>query len=602
MKKALIVLSGTLAVAGCRLPLQPLPGPGREGMLYCYTKDYSERYLPFCLLGKSLVASKGDGSWEIIPPPTAFFPGIPLYLAEQYAICPAVDTIMIPYDLAVKARNESVCAKDGPFVRLTDRSGRPMAGVEIDITIDAESGRRIVYGGEVQKPGCFAACTATDAEGKAYIPVKLSSCRKVRFSGWAMTTKGLESFDGSVDSMYEYGWTRVGRDESCMVKWGAPPSRGSWLKRLAGKSDRPDGGKRAEGGDVKMLGIRLKGDQTETDISGQPEIIYADGTSKSEYLNRLGCTIGSEVMRQMHAGEMPDRADDFDAYWDGAAEAMRSLWRGEPVVEELPGLSGASNKAYRVTFDVGSRLVEGILFEPEGRATGATPVIAFAGQGPNPGMENLYRPADRAILHLSVFEPGYEYHRGEFDIREKYRLSQYAFGKMYAIDGIDKGRESYFFYPVISGALRASEWLSARENASGVKCIGTDQGAALALTTAALGGRVAEVAAHHPEFVGVADWPNAWPKFDWHERSGLIGEVRKWIPYFELTSFAGRVTCPVTMLLNPKEMPDCRRADGTITVFKALPGKLDKRLVVDTSVSADNVFGRLVDIQRHRNP
>lgn len=588
MKKAMIVLSGVLALAGCRLPLQPLPGPGREGMLYCYTKDYSERYLPFCLLGKSLVASKGNGSWEIIPAPTALFPGIPLYLAEQYAICPVVDTVMIPYDLIMKARNDHVCAKDGPYVKLIDRSGRPMADVEIDIAIDAESGRRIVYGGEVLRPGYHKAFTTTDADGMAYIPVKLSSCRNVRFNGWAMTSKGYESFDGSVNSAYEYGWTRVGHEESCMVKWGEPSRRHSWFKRQTDESSRPAGG-------AKILDIRLKGDRVEADAPGWQAIIYADGTSKSQYLNRLGRTIGSEVMSQMYSGEMPKVVGDFDAYWDGAAQAMRSLRRGEPAVEELAGISDASNRAYRVTFDVGSRLVEGILFEPGNRAVGVTPLLSFAGQGPDRNVESLYRPSDRAILHLSVFEPGYKYHNAEYDIREKYSLSQNAHGKMYAIDGIDKGRESYFFYPVIAGALWATEWLSSRENAPGVKCAGTDQGAALALMVAALKGKVVEVAAHHPEFTGVAEWPNVWPQFDWHNRSGLIDEVKKWVPYYELTGFAARVACPVTMVLNPAEMPDCRRADATITVFKALPAKLDKRLIVDTSVTAENAASRLAD-------
>ena len=57
MNKCFAILS-CFMIVGCRIPLQPIPGPGREGMLYCYTKDYHVRELPFCLLGKSLAASK----------------------------------------------------------------------------------------------------------------------------------------------------------------------------------------------------------------------------------------------------------------------------------------------------------------------------------------------------------------------------------------------------------------------------------------------------------------------------------------------------------------------------------------------------------------
>ena len=136
--------------------MQPIPGPGREGMLYCYTKDYHVRELPFCLLGKSLTTSKGDGSWEIIPSPTAIFPGIPLLFAERNLICPFVDTVMIPYDVFMKARNKYLCEKKGAWLKIIDCSGRPMAGVEIAFSVNALSGRRIVYNGDVQARGTVA--------------------------------------------------------------------------------------------------------------------------------------------------------------------------------------------------------------------------------------------------------------------------------------------------------------------------------------------------------------------------------------------------------------------------------------------------------------
>ena len=85
-------------IVGCRTPLQPIPGPGRDGRLYCYTVDYHDKYLPFSLIGKSLTCGGGDGSWTILPPPTAIFPGLPLYLIEQFAICPAIglNSISVP--------------------------------------------------------------------------------------------------------------------------------------------------------------------------------------------------------------------------------------------------------------------------------------------------------------------------------------------------------------------------------------------------------------------------------------------------------------------------------------------------------------------------
>ena len=123
---------------GCRLPLKPIPGPGRNGRFYCYTEDYPDRHFPFCLLGKSLTASKGDGSWEFLPPPTAIFPGYPLFWLERYIVCPVVDTVMIPYDLYLRKRNANVCARDGYYVRIIDYAGQAVQDVDIEVIVDKE--------------------------------------------------------------------------------------------------------------------------------------------------------------------------------------------------------------------------------------------------------------------------------------------------------------------------------------------------------------------------------------------------------------------------------------------------------------------------------
>ncbi len=57
-----------LLCGGCVIPLQPIPGPGRNGQHYCYTRDYRDNELGFCLLGKALTATINDGHWG------SFFP------------------------------------------------------------------------------------------------------------------------------------------------------------------------------------------------------------------------------------------------------------------------------------------------------------------------------------------------------------------------------------------------------------------------------------------------------------------------------------------------------------------------------------------------
>ena len=587
---AVLTFISCLMIIGCRIPIQPIPGPGRDGMLYCYTADYHDRYLPFCLLGKSLTASKGNGSWEMIPPPTALFPGLPLVLVERFAICPIVDTAFIPYDLCVKFRNEQFAAKDGAWIKIIDHEGHPIPDVEIDMSIDAKSGYRIVYGGEVQERGYLATCVKTDCNGKVCIPVKFTSCGDVRFSGWYVTSRGLEKFDGSLQR--GGGWKRVGSDESHHVRWGESPMPDDWSRRWSSDSIC---GKCPDDGIDKMMIVRLNGiinQTTKTEIAG---LSFAEGTSPSEYLRNHHQTIGGNVMYQWFSVDLPRKPVDFDLYWESRQKEMRREWRGDPEVTEIVEHSTPSVKVSRVIFNIGGRRVGGVLSEPRDVSSSETPVLAFFGRGPDPDVKSLPKPSERTVLYLSVFEPGYDYRKGEYDIREKYRLSQWAVLEGYSIVGIESGCESYFLYPVLSGAVSATEWLSRRtSNPRGVDCVGVDQGAALALMTAALGGNVRVVRAYHPEFVGVAEYPNTWPPFHWHNRSGLMREAEKWMPYYDLCSFAGRVKCPVALYLNPRETHDWRRHDASVSVFKALKDDTNSRLVVDGSLSYSEALNWLV--------
>ena len=154
----LIALGGYTVLSlifGCRTPLQPIPGPGRDGRLYCYTVDYFDQYLPFSLIGKSLTCGGGDGSWAMLPPPTAIFPGLPLCLIEKFAICPAIDTLMIPYDLWLKYWKSHVCDKYGVLVKVRDRNGNPIPDLELGVTIDRRPGYRIVYDGVARPRGYY---------------------------------------------------------------------------------------------------------------------------------------------------------------------------------------------------------------------------------------------------------------------------------------------------------------------------------------------------------------------------------------------------------------------------------------------------------------
>ena len=178
----LMLLSGCMAFEYEKL--KPLPGPGRDGRLYCYTEDYFEDNSPFSLAGKTIV--KSDRSW-LLPLPGTFFIGLPLYGLEKCVICPVVDTLLIPYDLYLKARNAYVCAHDGLWITLLDCAGRPVPNIDIQVRFElADNGYdptgrrvwRVVYDG---KPFTYSAPrgrphVVTDEKGEAYIPIDFNSC------------------------------------------------------------------------------------------------------------------------------------------------------------------------------------------------------------------------------------------------------------------------------------------------------------------------------------------------------------------------------------------------------------------------------------------
>ena len=572
MASWMLGLFGTMALGtgiGCQ-SFHPVPGRGRDGGLYRYTVDYNEKELPFALAGKALCV---EGSKKLCSPLLlpALFVGVPLYTVERFAICPVVDTALLPYDIALKWRKSHICKYDGVRVRLTDGTGMPVPGCEIGVIVDERPGWRIVYAGKPCPRRWYGNHVTTDEAGEAYIPVDLSTCRGMRIEGWAPTTRGKEEFRAAANRDYSDWWVQVPR-----VHRGSEPGEEyhSFVIRLQG---------------------RLLPEKAEK--RWPPGTVFALGTAPGDPMPNGVRSIGQELATQWAELSVPEIVGDFDAWWDEAAAKMRKGWRGEVEVEAIPSESTAKVHFSRIEFEAGGRRMAGWLSEPVAGTPGTVPTLAFFGRGPDPAPESLPKPTDRTVLYLSVFEPGYDYRLKERELQTKYRWENC---EAYAIAGMDEGREASFFYPVLSGALRAAEWLAQRSGAEGVRCAGTDQGAALALMTAALSPQVAEADVHNPAFVDVMkERIPTYPPFHWHRRNGRMEEARRWMPYYELCGFASRIRCPVTLRLNPREHAKTSyglpSVSASLVVMASLPPENGNRLVLDSSLTESEAFGRVVE-------
>ena len=200
-----------LALAGGCASFQPIPGPGRDGGLYRYTRDYDDEMLPFSLCGKALV-SEANQNWNLLLP--AVVVGAPLYGLEQFVLCPVVDTVLLPYDLALKLWKSRVCARNGIRVQILDGAGirAPVTDCEISVIVDARAGYRIVYGGRPCPRGYYAAHVVTDENGEAYVPIDMDTCQKVRLEGWTLTTLGKEEFRAEVSRDHYWSSPSQGTD------------------------------------------------------------------------------------------------------------------------------------------------------------------------------------------------------------------------------------------------------------------------------------------------------------------------------------------------------------------------------------------------------
>jgi hypothetical protein len=316
--------------AGCA-SFQPIPGPGRDGGLYRYTVDYHQEYLPFALPGKAIMyADKSEGFHiNCCAMAVGLFPGVPLYAAEQFVICPLVDTALIPYDLGLKLWERHVCAHKGLKVVLIDGAGRPVEGCEIKVIVDALDGYRIVYGGKPCPRGYYSASVTTDGNGEAYIPIDMGTCWDVRLEGWALTTNGKEEFHTQVDGGHYW------RGDS-LHRWDDTGEKNRVVLNLKGTIEREDSA--ADEVAAWKVASFAVGDLAEAGTPPVPEgvrgVVLPVGKGRREVRSARGGAASVGV------GMEPSRAETV--VWNGAGRELwsgRTKWKApEPVFKQGGGV------------------------------------------------------------------------------------------------------------------------------------------------------------------------------------------------------------------------------------------------------------------------
>ena len=190
-----------LLVSGCKELEQAVD---RHGDYFYLTKNYGS--VSFALWGKELL-NQDNGKFVLLPSPSAIFPGIPLFLVENFVICPVIDICLLPTDFW---RNVGAGDENGCYVQVMDVFGRPVPGVEVRMSASNMNKMPVVYKGRRQKT--FAARGITDENGELFVPVDMTTVE----SNVAVSTAGACEKGRFEMTHYRSGeyrrWTLNGRE------------------------------------------------------------------------------------------------------------------------------------------------------------------------------------------------------------------------------------------------------------------------------------------------------------------------------------------------------------------------------------------------------
>lgn len=293
--------------------------------------------------------------------------------------------------------------------------------------------------------------------------------------------------------------------------------------------------------------------------SDKPFAIELDGMKQPGFLRCIAALdVGGRSYRGLAtAGYRPDQIrpvtaepKDFDRFWQQGRKALDAIPL-ETKMERLPDLSTSKVDVFHVSFqNVGSGIsktsrIYGILAipktsSPEQRFP-ALLRVPGAGVRPYTGSVSM---AERGFITLEIGIHGIPVTlpASVYDDLRSGALNRYM---LYNLDD----KDSYYYRRVYLGCLRANDFLVSlpQYNGRDLGVIGSSQGGALSIMTAALDKRVKALAAMYPALGDTAGyvagraggWPHAF-----RDEKMRSKEKLETASYYDAANFARRLTVP----------------------------------------------------------
>ena len=281
---------------------------------------------------------------------------------------------------------------------------------------------------------------------------------------------------------------------------------------------------------------------------------------------------------------------DFDAFWEKAVKDLDATVPADPQLRLLPERSQGAFSFWRISFATwGGTRVHGYLSVPKDASAEKKYPVRFqvpaAGNGRAHWTNNMQGAADAICMFITVhpYEPPFDLDELEklfaanvASLKEKYGTSSYA------VSGIARSREDYYFYRALLGINRAVNWLAARPEAdlSHFTYSGTSQGGGFGFLLLGLNRHFTKGVMYVPAITDTMGYlkgrRSGWPRIVESQREDERAAAERNAPYFDGANFAARIACPVRVAVGfaDNTCPPC----AVYSAYNAIPVK-DKKIV-----------------------
>ena len=267
--------------------------------------------------------------------------------------------------------------------------------------------------------------------------------------------------------------------------------------------------------------------------------------------------------------------DDFDAFW---AKAVKDLDATVPAVN-----------FWRISFATwGGTRVYGYLSIPKDASAAKKYPVRFqvpaAGNGRAHWTNNMQGAADAICMFIAVhpYEPPFDLDELEKLFKANVEALKEKYGTTsYAVAGMAKSREDYYFYRALLGINRAVNWLAARPEVdlSHFTYSGTSQGGGFGFLLLGLNHHFTKGVMYVPAITDTMGYlkgrRSGWPRVVESQREEDRAAAERNAPYFDGANFASRITCPVRVAVGfaDNTCPPC----AVYAAYNAIPVK-DKQI------------------------